>query len=469
MVRPLLLSVVDPDDRATYRPADPAAGSGGMAGRVRQPRSALQQVTLVPNVLPLVGIGGVGLHARDRQPLLGQIDIQLDEVALVFGYVFLGRRSRSPGTPGCTPRNRCTRRGRSIGSSGPRGRRVDRTDVDAVGVLALDAADSVTTCVIEQLLYVRLGTLAGTGVSAITKAGILADGRWSPLPFASARKGELHDHTTRSAVASGRCLMSSTVAQAAPLRIGGVDDYSTIPPVHDPVPHGLAIGGRGGRRGRSMLGRKVEVVSRDDAGRPDDAIRLATELVSNEKVALLAGTFLSNVGLAVAEFALRNKVLFVAAEPLTDAMVLRKRATATRSGCGPAPSCSRRCWWRRRHACQASAGRSSLRRLRSGAVSAVASFKALLKARRPDVDFVAEQWPALGKLEAASTVQALIAARPDAIFDVTLSRPSAPGARGRSARAVPAGSSHQPAFGPAGVPERAEGQTPKGWIVTGYP
>ena len=35
-----------------------------------------------------------------------------------------------------------------------------------------------------------------------------------------------------------------------------------------------------------LLGRKVEVISRDDAGKPDDAIRLATELVSNEKVAL---------------------------------------------------------------------------------------------------------------------------------------------------------------------------------------
>ena len=30
--------------------------------------------------------------------------------------------------------------------------------------------------------------------------------------------------------------------------------------------------------------------------------------------------------------------------------------------------------------------------------SAVASFKALLKAKRPDVEFVAEQWPALAKL-----------------------------------------------------------------------
>ena len=42
-----------------------------------------------------------------------------------------------------------------------------------------------------------------------------------------------------------------------------------------------------------------------------------------------------------------------------------------------------------------------------------------LKAKRPDVEFVAEQWPALGKLEAGSTLQAVMQAKPDAIFNVT--------------------------------------------------
>ena len=77
-------------------------------------------------------------------------------------------------------------------------------------------------------------------------------------------------------------------------------------------------------------------------------------------------------------------------------------------------------------------------RTTSTASRAVASFKALLKASRPDVEFVAEQWPALGKLEAASTVQAILAARPEAIFNVDLRRrPAAAGAGGQPARAVP--------------------------------
>jgi branched-chain amino acid transport system substrate-binding protein len=50
--------------------------------------------------------------------------------------------------------------------------------------------------------------------------------------------------------------------------------------------------------------------------------------------------------------------------------------------------------------------------------SAAASFKTLLKAAQPDVEFVAEQAPPLGKVDAGSVVQALADAKPDAIFNV---------------------------------------------------
>ena len=50
-------------------------------------------------------------------------------------------------------------------------------------------------------------------------------------------------------------------------------------------------------------------------------MRVAEELISREKVVLLMGTFASNVGLAVADLAKQRKVLFLAAEPLTDKIV----------------------------------------------------------------------------------------------------------------------------------------------------
>src|ERR1700704_4717170 len=49
-----------------------------------------------------------------------------------------------------------------------------------------------------------------------------------------------------------------------------------------------------------------------------------TEPVWSENVVMLTGTFLSNIGLAVSDFANQKKVFFLAAEPLTDAITWAK-------------------------------------------------------------------------------------------------------------------------------------------------
>jgi branched-chain amino acid transport system substrate-binding protein len=185
-------------------------------------------------------------------------------------------------------------------------------------------------------------------------------------------------------------------------------------------------------------------------------------------VALLAGTFLSNVGLAVADFALRSKVLFVAAEPLTDAMVWEK---GNRYTFRLRPSTFMQSAMLVDEAAKLPAKRWAIIAPNyEYGQSAVTSFKALMKARRPDVEFVAEQWPALGKLEAASTVQAILAARPEAIFNVTFGADLPRLVREGNLRGlfprVPVVSLL------SGEPEYLDvlkDETPKGWIVTGYP
>ena len=126
------------------------------------------------------------------------------------------------------------------------------------------------------------------------------------------------------------------------------------------------------------------------------------------------GTFASNVGLAVSDLAKQRKTLFIAAEPLTDKIVwdlgnrytYRLRASTYMQTAMLIPDAVK------------------LKKKRWAIVypnyeygqSATASFKKLLKAAQPDVEFVAEQAPALGKIDAGAVVQALIDARPDAIF-----------------------------------------------------
>ncbi len=257
-------------------------------------------------------------------------------------------------------------------------------------------------------------------------------------------------------------------AQPAPIRIGEINSYSTIPQFLVPYRMGWQLAVDEVNAAGGLLGRRVEVIARDDAGKPDDAVRHATELVSNEKVDLLAGTFLSNVGLAVADFAARNKVLFVASEPLTDAIVWDK---GNRYTFRLRPSTYMQSAMLVDEAAKLPAKRwVSIAPNYEYGQSAVASFKALLKARRPDVEFVAEQWPALNKLEAGSTVQAVLAARPEAIFNVTFGGDLARLAREGNLRGlfprVPVVSLL------SGEPEYLDAlkeETPRGWIVTGYP
>ena len=257
-------------------------------------------------------------------------------------------------------------------------------------------------------------------------------------------------------------------SQAAPIRIGEINSYSTIPQFTLPYRMGWQLAVDEVNTAGGLLGRKVEVISRDDAGKPEDAIRLATELVTNERVALLTGTFLSNVGLAVSDFALRNKVLFVAAEPLTDALVWEK---GNRYTFRLRPSTYMQSAMLVEQAAKLPAKRwATIAPNYEYGQSAVANFKQLLKAKRPDVEFVAEQWPALGKLEAASAVQAIIAARPDAVFNATFGADLPRLVREGSLRGlfprVPVVSLL------SGEPEYLDvlkDETPKGWIVTGYP
>lgn len=282
------------------------------------------------------------------------------------------------------------------------------------------------------------------------------------------RRALLGAFAAGSVVASARAGAQGKRAAERPIRIGEVNSYSTIPQFLVPYRLGWQLALDEVNAAGGLLGRSVDVIARDDAGKPDDAIRHATELVTNEKVDRLAGAFLSNVGLALADFALRNKVLFVASEPLTDAIVWEK---GNRYTFRLRPSTYMQSAMLVDEAAKLPAKRwVTIAPNYEYGQSAVASFKALLKSRRPDVEFVAEQWPALNKLEAGSTLQAVIAARPEAIFNVTFGADLARLVREGNLRGlfprVPVVSLL------SGEPEYLDvlkDETPKGWIVTGYP
>lgn len=253
-----------------------------------------------------------------------------------------------------------------------------------------------------------------------------------------------------------------------PIKIGEINSYSTIPQFTLPYRQGWQLAIEEINAAGGLLGRKVEVIARDDAGKPEEALRLAIELTSNEQVDVLAGGFFSNVGLALADHAQKNKRVFIASEPLTDALVWEK---GNRYTFRLRPSTYMQSAMLVEEAAKLPAKRwATIAPNYEYGQSAVASFKELLKAKRPDVEFVSEQWPALGKLEAGTTLQATMQSKPDAIFNVTFGADLAKLVREGNQRGVFPKTPVVSLL--SGEPEYLDvlkDETPRGWIVTGYP
>ncbi len=253
-----------------------------------------------------------------------------------------------------------------------------------------------------------------------------------------------------------------------PIRIGEINSYTTLPAFTIPYRNGWQLRVEQINAAGGLLGRPLEVIWRDDAGRPQDAVRLAGELLDSERVDLIAGTFFSHIGLAVSDFALQRRRLFVAAEPLTDALVWEK---GNRYTFRLRPSTYMQAAMLVEEAAKLPARRwVTVAPNYEYGQSAVKWFKQLLSARRPDVEFVAEQWPALGRIDAGATVTALAQARPDAIYNVTFGADLTNFVRQGNTRGLFERRTVVSLL--TGEPEYLDplgDETPEGWIVTGYP
>ncbi len=271
-----------------------------------------------------------------------------------------------------------------------------------------------------------------------------------------------------AAALAAATLAPSLVTAAEPIKIGEINSYTRLPAFTEPYRKGWQLAVEEINAAGGVLGRPLEVISRDDGGKPGNAVKFAEELVTKENVVLLAGTFFSHIGLAVADFARRNKVLFVAAEPLSDAVTWAK---GNRYTFRLRPSTYMQAAMLAEEAAKLPAKRwVTVAPNYEYGKSAVAAFKKLLSARRPDVEWVDEQWPALFKLDAGATVQALARAEPDAIYNVTFGGDLSKFVREGKLRGLFEGREVVSLL--TGEPEYLDplkGEAPEGWIVTGYP
>src|SRR4030095_2465824 len=208
-------------------------------------------------------------------------------------------------------------------------------------------------------------------------------------------------------------LAQSASAQGT-IKIGELNSYKIQPQFLDPYKKGWELAVEEINAKGGVLGKKLEVVSRDDGGNPGDAVRVADELVTREGVNIIAGTFLSHIGLAVTDFAGKKQVFFLAAEPLTHKITWQN---GTRYTFRLRPSTYMQVAMLMPDAIAAKKKRWALvyHNFEYGQ-SAATWFKEMLRKAQPDVEFVTEQAPPLGKVDAGAVVQAIDDAKPDAIF-----------------------------------------------------
>lgn len=263
--------------------------------------------------------------------------------------------------------------------------------------------------------------------------------------------------------------LAVTGAQAqGTIKIGEVNSYKAQPAFLEPYKKGMDLAVDEINKSGGVLGKKLELVIRDDNANPGDAVRAAEELVSREGVQVLAGSFLSNIGLALTDFAKQKKIFFLAGEPLTDKIVwqngnrytFRLRPSTYMQVAMLVPEAVK------------------LKKKRWAIVypnyeygqTSIATFKTLMKAAQPDVEFVNEQAAPLGRVDAGAVVQALADAKPDAIFNVLFGADLSKFVREGNTRGLFQGREVVSVL--TGEPEYLDplrDEAPNGWIVTGYP
>ena len=276
----------------------------------------------------------------------------------------------------------------------------------------------------------------------------------------------------------GRYLLSAALIAAvfsgAPARaddtikIGEINSYSGLPSFTEPYRKGWQLAVEEINAAGGIDGKKLEVISKDDGGKPASAVTAANELVESDHVVMLAGAFFSNIGLALSDFAKQKKIVYLAGEPLTDAITLSKGNAYTFR---LRPSNYEQAAMLAVEAAKLPAKKwATIAPNYEYGQSAVKVFKQLLSKARPDIEWVGEQWPPQGKIDAGAVAEAIAKTEPEAILNVCFGPDLVKLVREGNTRGLFKDRSVVGFL--TGEPEYLDplkDETPQGWIVTGYP
>ncbi|HWI25652.1 MAG TPA: ABC transporter substrate-binding protein [Stellaceae bacterium] len=213
------------------------------------------------------------------------------------------------------------------------------------------------------------------------------------------------------ALASVPAFADSTIKIGFPIPLSGPAALYGVPILKGAEMAVADLNAKGG-----VLGRKLELLSRDSKASADEAVRLARELIIKDNVDFLVGTLTSAEAPAVSTIAKENKIVFIAPSAKTSSLtapanlhpyVFRFASNTTTEGQAGAIIMSK---WK------------DVKRIATIAPDyaygrdAVAAFVAEIKKLRPDVQIVDQQWPKLGEPDFTAFITAQMSKQPDAVF-----------------------------------------------------
>ncbi len=165
-----------------------------------------------------------------------------------------------------------------------------------------------------------------------------------------------------------------------------------------------------------VLGRKLQLLSRDSKASADEAVRLSRELIIKDNVDFLVGTLTSAEAPAVSTVAKENKIVFIAPTSkstlLTDPQHIHPYIFRVSSNTDV----------------EGLAGATEMAQFKDVKTVAtiapdyaygrdsIAAFAKALKKLRPDIQIVDEQWPKLGEPDFTAFITAQMSKKPDAVY-----------------------------------------------------
>ncbi len=219
------------------------------------------------------------------------------------------------------------------------------------------------------------------------------------------------------ALACATAFLSSAAFAAETIKIGFPIPLSGPTAVYgEPVLKGAEMAVAEINANGGVLGRQLEILSRDSKANADEAVRLARELIIKDNVDFLVGTLTSAEAPAVSTVAKENKIVFIAptakSTRLTDAAdihpyIFRVSSNTDVEGLAGATLMAR---WKDVKSVATIAPDYAYGR------DLIAAFVAALKKLRPDIAIVDQEWPKLGEADFTPFITAQMGKKPDAVY-----------------------------------------------------